>query len=111
MTTLARRFLSLPAGISEEKLFKKMISISIAIHIAALLFFGVKASLFPTEALDLDSAIRVDMVGLPDKIAKLPEVKPLPQPMTKPEEKKSTSKVEVKLKEPVKPAPVVLHSK
>lgn len=70
---------------------------SIAFHVAVVVALTVRAFFFPSEPIRMEHAIRVDIVGLPDKpIAKLPppveEVKPperakptLPEP--KPEVK------------------------
>jgi colicin import membrane protein len=73
--------------------FKRMVIASLVIHFVALAFFGIKASLFPQESLNLDSAIKVDMVALPDKVAQLP----VPVP-AKPVETKALPKPEVKSK-------------
>ncbi|MGE3975033.1 MAG: energy transducer TonB [Bdellovibrionales bacterium] len=45
----------------------RFISKSIALHVALVLVFTVKAYLFPTEPIVFENAIRVDIVGLPDK--------------------------------------------
>jgi len=75
------KLLDIPKTISEPDLFRKMILFSVAAHVAFILFFGLKAALFPNESLSLDAAIQVDLVGLPDKIQQLPEkTKPAPAP-------------------------------
>lgn len=93
-----RQYFRIPRNATEEVLFKKMIVASIALHIAVFIFFFVKASFFSGDPIDLDSTIRVDMVGLPDKVTQLP-------PAAKPKEPpKAETKPEVKTVEPV-----VLH--
>jgi colicin import membrane protein len=76
---------------TDDSLLKKMIILSIGVHLGLMLFFGLKAALFPKETFALDSAIRVDMVALPDKLSQLPEkpqpatpVAPPPKPEVKP---------------------------
>jgi TonB family protein len=66
--------------LTEDKLFKKMVIVSFSAHVGLMLFFAFKAALFPHESLNLDSAIRVDMVALPDKVAQLPEKTLIPAP-------------------------------
>ncbi len=95
------KLLRIPKDVSEPDLFLKMIWFSIAAHIAFILFFGLKAALFPNPSLSLDAAIKVDLVGLPDKIQSLPE-KPAPAAPA-PAPAKVEPKVELKAK------PVVLR--
>lgn len=47
-------------------------------HVVFALFLTVRAFMFPSEPLMLESAIRVDIVGLPEKSAKLPD--PIEEP-------------------------------
>ncbi len=44
------------------------VGISVALHAIVLLIFTVKAVFFTPESIDFSQAVRVDMVGLPDKI-------------------------------------------
>ncbi|XGC81004.1 energy transducer TonB [Bdellovibrio bacteriovorus] len=74
------------------------LGISFAVHAVLLSFFVLKAAFFTPEAIDFSQAIRVDMVGLPDKVEPkqlapptaeearpaLPEKEP-PKPVEKPE--------------------------
>jgi colicin import membrane protein len=62
--------------------FKKMIGLSLIFHVTFILIMSLKALFFPSESLDLDSSVRVDLVALPDKVVSLPptEAKPLPVP-------------------------------
>ena len=54
--------------------FKRGFGISAAMHAIIIAFFGIKFAFFTEPVLDLSQAVRVDMVGLPDKAeeAKLP---------------------------------------
>jgi colicin import membrane protein len=86
------------AILSDDNLFKKMVLLSVAIHLGLLIFFGLKAALFPNDTFNLDSAIRVDMVALPDKMTSLPNKVQAPAPVvpTQPkQEVKPLTKVEV----------------
>src|SRR5476651_587847 len=85
------RYFKLSGNLLEKDLFKKTVAISFILHLSILLFFSIKALVFPSEALNLDAAIRIDMVDLPDKIANLPE----PQQPQQPEQPQKT-----KLSEP-----------
>lgn len=61
--------------------FYKGIGISLGFHLALLLFFTVRAFLVPEMNLIHESAVRVDIVDLPDKITKRPTPPaPTPQP-------------------------------
>ncbi|KHD88502.1 MAG: energy transducer TonB [Bdellovibrio sp. ArHS] len=94
------------------------IGISIALHAFIISVFTLKAVFFTPEAIDFSQAIRVDMVGLPDKIepkdmpapAKeearpaLPDKEKAPEiPAEKPPEKVVEKKTAVAKPEPVKP--------
>jgi colicin import membrane protein len=100
------KLLRIPKDASEPDLFLKMVWFSIAAHIALILFFGLKAALFPNESLSLDAAIKVDLVGLPDKVQALPEKSaPAPAPAV-PVPPPLPAKVEPKVE--LKTKPVVL---
>lgn len=69
----------------------RAIVVSIFAHVGVLLFFILRAVIYPSEPLRLENAIRVDMVALPDKMQKVPnvpavetKVPPAPEP-AKPE--------------------------
>lgn len=49
--------------------FQKYILISAGLHIAVVLAFTMKVFFFPSDPLVFQSALRVDLVALPDKIA------------------------------------------
>lgn len=83
------------------------LKVSFFLHALILCFFTVKAAFFAPEKIDFESAVRVDLVGLPDKVepkqappapAEKKEAKPEPLP-PKPTEKPAPKP------EPVKPEP------
>lgn len=80
--------------------FSKSIYYSLAAHVALVLMFTVRAVLFPSEPIVVRHAIRVDMVGLPDKAKPEPVAKPVapkaPKPVVKPKAKPKTPKVNLK---------------
>lgn len=87
--------------------------VSLIAHISLIVFMIIKVSFFTKPQLNLAEAIRVDMVGLPEKYNPaqksndLPEkIEKQPEPVveTKPEEKKPEPKVEAKPEEK-KPEP------
>ena len=76
--------------------FHKFIAISFTAHGSLLLVFMLKAFFAPSELIDLRQAIRVDVVGLPEKDQALPDEKPTPAPPP------SVSQKEASKPEPVK---------
>jgi len=82
---------------------KKMVIASLAFHAAVFLVFTVKTAFFPSDIPKYEPAIRVDLVGLPDKrnpdkpvVAPAPTpapepVKEQPKPETKPTPPKATA--------------------
>lgn len=62
----------------------KPVAVSAASHVALVLLFLIKAYLAPSEAIDLRDAIRVDMVGLPEKQQQLPQKEIAPAPKAPP---------------------------
>jgi colicin import membrane protein len=82
------------------------LKISLIVHIVLLAFFTVDAVFFTDEPIAFDQAIRVDMVGLPDKIpakappapeAKSPKAEtPKPEAVAKPEPPKPVAIPKVK---------------
>lgn len=77
--------------------FKKGVYFSFIAHVAVILFMVVKVTLFPTQEINFAEAIRVDMVGLPEKY----DTNTLPEKVEdpiKPEEKKLPEKVTEKSK-------------
>jgi colicin import membrane protein len=91
----------------EDKYFKAGVVLSVGAHLTLLLLFLLNLFFVKTPALDLSQAIRVDMVGLPDKVdhGQLPaKVQEKPSPAPPPAE---VVKKETKLPEKTKaPTPV-----
>lgn len=79
----------------------RYVGISVGLHLAVLAMLTLRAVFYPSEPLVLERAIRVDMVGLPDKQAKLP---PAPKPKEAKPESGPQPKTEVK-PEAAKPEP------
>lgn len=94
-------------GHEESDGLSRALGYSVGFHVALLAAFAVRVVLFPSEPLEIQSAIRVDMVGLPDKgkqkalpapsAPAKPKVAEAPKPEPKPEPAKP---------EPPKPKPV-----
>lgn len=89
------------------------VGFSIFAHVAVVLFFVVKTIYFPNQDIPFEAAVRVDLVGLPDKINPkqiLPATPPTdekkvekaPEPV-KPEPEKPVEKPKPEPKEPAKP--------
>ena len=89
--------------------FKRFIVISIVFHLLLLAIFTLRAVFYPNEPLMLERAIRVDMVGLPEKTKALPpavkeilkETPPAPKPEPKPVEEAKPEPVKPTLPKPV----------
>lgn len=96
---------SLKAAFHNSDDLTKGIWFSIGFHLLIFVIFGVRAAFFQPEAIDYQAAVRVDIVGLPDK--PMPEKVAAPPP--KPEEKEEPKpKVEPK-PAPKPPAPKVVE--
>ena len=97
-----------PVETVEPDGFSRFVGISIALHLGLLAMLTVKAVFYPTEPIQLERAIRVDMVGLPEKRQKLPpELKAPP----KAETKKPEPKVEPAKVDPAKPEKIAIPDK
>lgn len=101
---------------SEDEGLKRGLAVSFAIHAAILSMFTLKAVFFTPKPIDFSQAIRVDMVGLPDKVQPedltAPATKnPAPQAKAPPEEKKPEPIKETPKKEVKKAEPVVAEKK
>ena len=88
---------------TEEKYFKLGVGLSIAAHFVFVLLMLINFIFFRKPVLDLSQAIRVDMVGLPDKVDQhnLPgkaQEKPVAEPAPKAEVKKPVAKLPEKEK-------------
>ncbi len=101
----------------QDDQFKRGIGISFALHALLFSFFTLKAVFFTQESIDFTQAVRVDIVGLPDKIeekdlkppapAATPAPKPaLPEKPEPPPPPKTEKKPEPK-PEPAKPQPKI----
>lgn len=66
--------------VSEPTDIKSALVKSAVAHLILILAFTVRAYVFPSEPLRLESAIRVDIVGLPEKAAVLPPPVEIPKP-------------------------------
>lgn len=84
----------------DDKL-SRAIGYSVAFHAALLVAFAVRVVFFPSEPMMLESAIRVDMVALPDKGQQNVLPAPAPEP---PKQAEASKPVEQPKPEPVKPA-------
>ncbi len=84
--------------LNEDSVLMRGLWISIIVHMAIFLFFTVRTMFFTPEKIDFSKAIRVDMVGLPEKIRELPsapiaeEAKPTLPEKVKEEEKSIVEK-------------------
>lgn len=93
-----------------QESLRTAIGVSIGFHVALVLFFAVKAAFFTPEPIDFTAAVKVDLVGLPDKMppkieaVKAPPAEKKPEPVAKPEKKEvpppPTPKVILPKKEP-----------
>lgn len=85
----------------EEQNLKRYVKISLILHVAVFLSVTIKATLFNEPMEPFEQAIRVDIVGLPDKVTELP---PAPAQETKAPEPPQPKKEEPVAKvEPEKP--------
>lgn len=82
--------------------FSNCVYVSIAGHIAIVLLVMFKTVLAPNEPLSIRNAIRVDIVGLPQKIQELPKEQPAKEPPKAPAPKVAE---QPKPKAPQAPAP------
>lgn len=89
----------------QDSLFSRMVMASVGLHFAVVLSFTIRTFLFPADAIDYQSAIRVDMVALPEKGQQIPpaveekKTEEAPKPEAKPVEKPPEKpKVDLKAK-------------
>jgi len=92
----------------EKDPYKQYILYSVGAHVALFILFTVKVVFFPSENLDYDKVVRVDMVALPDKVSKPPPIKDPEEDVAKePEEDIPPPAAEEPPKpEPEKPKPI-----
>ncbi|MBC7420901.1 MAG: TonB family protein [Bdellovibrio sp.] len=99
---------------SHDDDFKRGFGISAVLHVLIVLFFIVKVAFYDEPILDLSQAIRVDMVGLPDKMdanklpPKVEEI--LKEKLPTKEQPKVEEKKEEVVKEPVKEKAAVVKT-
>ena len=55
--------------------------LSVSLHVFLVLIFTVRTLFFPSESMVFEDTIRVDLVGLPDKIEKIPIEPDIPDPV------------------------------
>lgn len=96
-----------------EDAFTKWLTISVVTHLSFVLIFALKSFIFPSKTIVIQNAIRVDMIGLPEKIQEpkpapvvktpekpkpepKPEAKPKPQPKAKPKPEPKKKVVDIK---------------
>ncbi len=94
--------MSIDLGSFESKKLNRYVKISVLLHVALFLAFTINATFFTEPPVEFEKAIRVDMVGLPDK----PSAELAPAPAAKEFLKESLKEtVKEPPKEPVKPEP------
>lgn len=88
---------------NEEEQLQRGLGVSFVLHAILFSFFTLKAVFFTSEPIDFSQAVRVDIVGLPDKVepqtlppATAEEAKPALPDKEKPTEKVPEKVVEVK---------------
>ena len=81
--------------------------VSLIAHISLIAFMIIKVSFFTKPQLNLSEAIRVDMVGLPEKYNPAEKSNDLPEKIEKQPEPVVEPKPEEKKPEPAKPEPTV----
>ena len=73
-----------------DDLFTQSLKLSLVVHVSFVLIFSLKSFIFPSKTIEIPNAIRVDLVGLPDKpelVKKKAKPKPKPKPKPKAKEK------------------------
>ncbi|MCC6278757.1 MAG: TonB family protein [Oligoflexia bacterium] len=87
------RYFETSSIFDESVLFKRMVIFSLIFHVTIILFMAIKTLIVPHQSLNLDQAVRVDIVDLPDKIVSPPQEKLQPtEKMKAPEAKTSKEK-------------------
>jgi colicin import membrane protein len=78
---------------TQEDQFKNFFLLSLALHLLIVLLYALKIVIFPSQIITIPDAIRVDIVGLPDKIQAPPQAQPKAQatPVTIPDKKKEST--------------------
>jgi colicin import membrane protein len=81
----------------ESRIFRKSLQYSLAAHVFIFLFFTIKTFMMPNEKIDYSTAVRVDIVALPDKLSPDTQLAPKEEPI------KNTLPTETKLTTDTKP--------
>jgi colicin import membrane protein len=71
---------SLASAAPQKDPFQRFIVISLGAHVCLIAFFTLRAVVFPSEPIQIRSAIRVDMVALPEKQSPKPAAPPAAAP-------------------------------
>lgn len=88
---------------------KRWIAISLLAHIVVFIFFVVRIAFFPSESINYQTSVRVDIVGLPEKRTET-DVAPAPT-VEKEVQVSQQEKVVEKVKEKKKPEAIDLKKK
>lgn len=93
-------------NLTQDQVFFKYVSISVAGHIALILFFGLKGLFYNSEPILIQKAIHVDLVGLPDKYEpeQIAEAVKTSESTKKPEPAKTEAPSNSKAAESTKPS-------
>lgn len=93
-------------NLTQDQVFFKYVSISVAAHIGVVLFFGLKGLFYTSEPILIQKAIHVDLVGLPDKYEpeQVAEAVKTSESTKKPEPAKAEEKPTAKAAESSKPS-------
>lgn len=100
--------MSTKAFFTPQDEFSRGILISIAAHFVFICLLIFKAVFYPSEPIRMERAIRVDMVGLPDKRAQLPAEAKVEAPPAPAIEQKPEPKPEPKVEAQTEPKTVAL---
>lgn len=91
--------------LSKDDDLAKGLKVSLGLHLALVAFFTVRTVFFEPEKIDYAAAVRVDIVGLPDKIQEQqlpPKVEEAAKVEPKPEPAQKSPPQEVKVEKPLK---------
>lgn len=80
--------------------FQRYVLLSLGLHVSVVLLFTVRMVVFPSEPVVFQSALRVDLVALPDKLPAAPAPSAPAAPPAAPEVKKPTPPAPPKTAEP-----------
>jgi protein TonB len=91
---------------SDDALLRRALVVSLGFHLVILAAFTVRAVFYPSEPIRIEKSIRVDLVGLPDKVATLPPLEPLepapaPEQSAKPADKPKSEPKRIEIPKPV----------